>query len=328
MVSPTFSIIVPVYNAENSLHRCVDSILNQTFTDFELILVDDGSPDNSGKICDEYSNTDSRIYVCHKPNGGVGSARQAGHDRARGEFVIHVDPDDWVESQMLEEMLAAARKAEADVLIADFYAHYNPNHTIIHKEVLHDFRPSDVLAGLLMGDVHGSLCNKMIRRSAIQNNNIRFLDGVNFCEDLYICIELMKDNSLKVAHINKAYYHYDMFCNQSSITKSYTQSMVNNFEAVIDAAFVNLDRYGDYQSHYGSMVVRLQHYAFLSNCKKARYYECVDRLPRRFILQSLKTARLSKEMRYVEQIAVKGYFRLGLLIHILYTAAMKLFHQV
>ena len=99
MNMPKVSIIVPVYKAEKYLNRCVDSILAQTFTDFELLLIDDGSPDRSGEICDEYAKKDSRIRVIHKENGGVSSARQRGLDESIGEYTIHADPDDWVEEK-------------------------------------------------------------------------------------------------------------------------------------------------------------------------------------------------------------------------------------
>ena len=93
---PQISVIVPVYNTEKYLHRCIDSILAQTFTDFELLLIDDGSTDNSGTICDEYATKDSRVRVFHKKNGGVSSARNLGVDNAKGEWVTFVDSDDCV----------------------------------------------------------------------------------------------------------------------------------------------------------------------------------------------------------------------------------------
>ena len=101
---PQISVIVPVYNTERYLHCCIDSILNQTFTDFELLLIDDGSKDNSGKICDEYAVKDSRIRVFHKENGGVSSARNIGIDNAKGEWITFVDSDDFIDSTMLETL--------------------------------------------------------------------------------------------------------------------------------------------------------------------------------------------------------------------------------
>lgn len=99
---PKISVIVPVYNVEKYLNRCIDSILDQTFVDFECILVDDGSPDNCGKICDEYANKDERIRVIHKENGGLSDARNAGIESAQGEYLSFIDSDDWIHPQMLE----------------------------------------------------------------------------------------------------------------------------------------------------------------------------------------------------------------------------------
>ena len=96
------SVIVPIYKAEDYLHKCIDGILSQTFNNFQLILVDDGSPDNSGKICDDYATNDSRIEVIHKKNGGLTSARKCGVEHAKGVYSIQIDPDDWVESTLLE----------------------------------------------------------------------------------------------------------------------------------------------------------------------------------------------------------------------------------
>lgn len=110
---PEISIIVPVYKVENYLRRCVDSILVQTFTDFELILVDDGSPDNSPAICDEYAKKDSRIAVIHKENGGVSSARNRGLDAARGRYIMFCDSDDCVHSQWCKSLIDAIRQFPA-----------------------------------------------------------------------------------------------------------------------------------------------------------------------------------------------------------------------
>ena len=112
-IVPKISVIVPVYKAEAYLHRCIDSLLAQTFFDFEILLVDDGSPDRSGEICAEYARKDRRVRVFRKNNGGVSSARQCGIDNVVGEYSIHVDPDDWVEPTMLEELYEKAKKEAA-----------------------------------------------------------------------------------------------------------------------------------------------------------------------------------------------------------------------
>ena len=114
------SVIVPVYNVESYLHRCVDSILGQTYADFELILVDDGSPDNCPKICDEYAEKDSRVRVIHQENGGVSVARNTGLDAVQGEYIAFVDSDDWVSSSYLSALLTAKERTEARISVCGF----------------------------------------------------------------------------------------------------------------------------------------------------------------------------------------------------------------
>jgi len=120
MATPKISVIVPVYNATAYLERCVGSLLLQTLSDFEILLIDDGSNDGSAELCDDYARKDSRVKVYHKPNGGVASARQLGVNKASGDYSIHIDPDDWVLPTMLEELYGVAVKSEADMVICDF----------------------------------------------------------------------------------------------------------------------------------------------------------------------------------------------------------------
>ena len=119
------SIIVPVYNIENYIRVCVESILAQTYESFELILVDDGSKDNSGILCDEYAAIDSRVKVIHKENGGVSSARNTGLQQAKGKWIMYVDGDDWIEPDMIESLIEAAKATEADLVFGD-YMKYGP----------------------------------------------------------------------------------------------------------------------------------------------------------------------------------------------------------
>lgn len=121
---PFLSIIVPAYNVEKYINQCVDSILKQSFTDFELLLVDDGSKDSTGEICDRYAGQDSRVRVIHKQNGGLVSARKAGLAEAEGEYAAYVDGDDWVSVEMFEKLCECARKENVDIVIVDYYAAY------------------------------------------------------------------------------------------------------------------------------------------------------------------------------------------------------------
>ena len=211
---PKISVIVPVYKAEAYLHRYVDSILAQTFQDFELLLVDDGSPDRSGEICDEYAKMDKRVRVFHKENGGVSSARQCGMDNALGEYAIHADPDDWVEPDMLEELYKKAKESDADMVICDFYYEFK-NGTKYAKQRPTLLNHKVVLRGLLQ-QLHGSCCNKLVRRACYSDFKIQFPLGLSFCEDLFVNICLLS-HEIKVGYLAKAFYHYDLAINTGSL---------------------------------------------------------------------------------------------------------------
>ena len=190
MSNISVSIIVPVYKAEAYLHRCVDSILAQTFTNWELLLIDDGSPDRSGAICDEYASKDARIRVFHKENGGVSSARQKGQDEAQGEYTIHADPDDWVEPTMLEELYKKAKADDADMVICDYYMNDGENQTYItQKPTVLDRKT--VLGELLFQQLHGSCWNKLVRRACYSGYGICFPNNMNCWEDLYFNVKLL-----------------------------------------------------------------------------------------------------------------------------------------
>lgn len=214
-MQPRISIIVPVYKAERYIRRCLDSIQAQTMTDWECILVDDGSPDRSGDICDEYAGKDSRFIVFHKVNGGVASARQMGIDHARGEYSIHADPDDWVEPNMLKELYIKAKETNAEMVIADYF-YETPNGQLYIRQ-----KPADsnheIMKQLITGNLYGSTWNKLVRSELYKTYDISFPVNMNCMEDTFvICSLLMHD--IKVEYIPQAYYHYDTIENQNSIT--------------------------------------------------------------------------------------------------------------
>lgn len=214
---PLISVIVPVYKAETYLHRCVDSLLIQTFRDFEILLIDDGSPDHSGEICDEYAKKDKRVRVFHKENGGVSSARQYGIDNALGEYTIHADPDDWAEPTMLEELYRKAKDDDADMVICDFYEERKERTIYVYQQ------PSSldcktVLCELFQ-QLYGSCWNKLVRRSCYTQYNIRFPLELSFCEDLYVNAYLLSCSVKRITYLSKAFYHYDLIINANSLIK-------------------------------------------------------------------------------------------------------------
>ena len=215
---PAVSVIVPVYKAENYLYRCVDSLLVQTFPDFEILLIDDGSPDRSGKICDEYARKDNRVRVFHKKNGGVSSARQCGIDNAQGEYTIHADPDDWVEPTMLEELYRKAKDDDADMVICDFYED-DKDKTKYVKQQPSALDHETVLRELLFEQLHGSCWNKLVRRDCYSMYNVKFPLNVDCNEDLIVSVKLLLC-PLRVSYYPEAYYHYCF--NPNSITRHYT----------------------------------------------------------------------------------------------------------
>ena len=214
------SVVVPVYKAEKYIRRCLDSLLAQTLKDFELILVDDGSPDCSGVICDEYSQKDKRVRVIHKSNGGVSSARQAGLDVAVGEYVIHADPDDWVEADMLKELYCKAVETNADMVFCDFYQDYaNGRSSYVSQKIATPIDSRTMLANLLEGKIHGACWNKLVRRAIIKSYDVKFIGNINVCEDRQFNISLLL-NATSIIYIPKAYYHYCVEVNANSLIKS------------------------------------------------------------------------------------------------------------
>lgn len=220
--SPRISVIVPVYNAEKWLRRCVDSILAQTFTDFEVLLIDDGSTDGSGAICDEYAIQDQRVRVFHKPNGGVSSARNLGLDSAQGEWMTFADSDDYIESNMLVRMIKKINDEQADIVIADYFE-TSKDRDIKVSQNLQSLKSEDLISGLLQGHIIGSTCNKLFSKRLFTDNDIHFPKDIDYCEDLIAIVQILLHNP-KVVVLSGAFYHYDT-STTDSITRKYTSKL-------------------------------------------------------------------------------------------------------
>lgn len=187
---PEISVIIPVYNVEKYLHSCVDSVLKQTFQNFEIIMVDDGSPDSCPEMCDRYAASDSRIRVIHKRNAGLGYARNSGLDVARGEYVCFLDSDDYIETNTLEYCLSVARKEDADqvrFLYGRFKADVIPTpkklkvaSSYIVDDSEHRLEPMMAIISPLLSEqtlfapTNASSCTAIYRREVIEKNKIRF----------------------------------------------------------------------------------------------------------------------------------------------------------
>ena len=218
MNKPKITVITCMYKGEGTVRQMIDCVLNQTFKDFEYILVDDGSPDKCGEIAEEYAKKDSRIRVLHKPNGGLASARNAALEIAQGEYTIQFDQDDFVESNCLEEMLKAAEEQKVDVLIADYYRgdqyvmHYvsqKPT-SLDHLSVLKD----------LFGPIQGFCWNKLIRLDVYQKYHIQFPLDIYSCEDQYAMAQIFM-NDVKVGYLSMAFSKY--MYNANSLIRYYDE---------------------------------------------------------------------------------------------------------
>ncbi len=225
MAVPTISVIVPIYKVEAYLRRCVDSILAQTFTDFELFLVDDGSPDRCGDICEEYAKIDSRIRVIHKENGGLSDARNAALDVATGEYITFIDSDDWVAPNHLESMLTALQKHDADMAICNFPKVYEDG----HEEPM--YCPSNTVRLLNGENIFDTILqpvawNKLYKASIFRT--LRYPVGKLY-EDVFIYHDVL-------AQVNRAVYTgqgtYFYFLRQGSIMRTaYTPRFMDIVEA-------------------------------------------------------------------------------------------------
>ena len=229
---PKLSIIVPVYKVERYIERCISSLLNQTLTDIEIILVDDGSPDLCPQLCDEYAQKDSRVKVIHKANAGLGYARNSGLEIATGEYVAFVDSDDYVDVKMYNMLYLTAHKENADAVFCGFYTETRAGNWIRSKEVLEnkvwggdDVRrfALDMIASAPYEKIERryqmSVWHSVYKRSIIEEKNIRFFSEREVVsEDIPFQLDFLC-NSNKVGYIKPAFYYYCL--NESSLTKSF-----------------------------------------------------------------------------------------------------------
>lgn len=286
---PTISVIVPVYNTEKYLQCCIDSILSQTFTDFELLLINDGSTDSSGMICDEYAAKDNRINVFHKKNGGVSSARNVGLDNAKGEWVIFVDADDYLCEESLECLLNGSC---ADLVVGGYIRihrstgkaySFPPDNKIVHIRVGNDLPENWVDAYLFT-----PWC-KLFKRKKIEDKKLRFSQDLFYGEDTDFVIKYVIGIDV-IQFISKPVYYY---CYNEARTEKYVFK-TKDLKKVVDCMFHNFDllsqRTGmsftklrdtllhDYCSLYLDGLLKIQNYKeFLSETKSYNYKNCVFR---------------------------------------------------
>ena len=208
---PMVSIIVPIYNAEQYLRRCVDSILNQEYTDYELLLVNDGSTDASGDICEEYRDRDPRVIVIQKENTGVSDSRNRALDRARGKYLQFLDSDDWITPDATRLFVRAAEEYGCDMVISDFYRvvgeRLSPKGDIEEEGVL----TREEFAAHMMENpadfYYGVLWNKLYRRDIVEEHKLRMDTDISWCEDFMFNLEYIRYAKVFYALHAPIYYY-------------------------------------------------------------------------------------------------------------------------
>lgn len=272
---PKLSAVVPVYKVEVYLGQLIESLQNQTLKDIQIILVDDGSPDRSGAICDEYAAKDSRIKVIHKKNGGVGAARNDGLAAAEGDWVYFCDSDDYLELDALQKLVEAGEKTGAEVVFGDvaLWSGTKMRRMHFHRE---PFATSDrkILDQLVMtvfgrqycylppeggpaGSTYGGPWNKIVRRELLERENFRFdLSVKGICDDLLYSIHLFAMAKC-VAYEPTIIYNYRLLGN--SITHTYKANLLDINAAIFEAWEDFMSRYGaqgQYRKPYHVFVIR------------------------------------------------------------------------
>lgn len=229
------SIVVPVYNVEKDLQRCVESIIKQSYPLWELWLINDGSTDSSADLCEKFAAYDNRIRVIHKENGGVSSARNVGIDNASGDYVIFVDSDDYLEENTLELMLKAAISANADVVLCGFIYRIMSENSTIRNVPQHPFVGDNdsFLANyfweVYQKDLINPPWNKLIRRELLQENDLKFNINFSILEDIAFSIQVLEKSS-KIVILQEALYNY-CFKQQGNLVNKFHQ---NFFEALLN----------------------------------------------------------------------------------------------
>ncbi len=258
--SVTISLIIPVYNVEKYLPKCLDSVINQTYKQIEIIIIDDGSTDNSGILCDEYALRDNRIIVIHQPNRGVSSARNTGLDIAKGEYVMFVDSDDYVEPTFCEKPLTIAIKEHVDIVSFGYFKIGNKTTTVKKTYNPRIVQASEAIKQLIIMDdvVHGFVWNKFYKRTLFEH--VRFSVGRTF-EDQGVNY-LLFHYAQRVFISDEILYHY---CRRdNSISRQYylPVSIINRFDFWHERLIFIQKYYPEIEPHQIQQLVKESFFAF------------------------------------------------------------------
>ncbi|SFN00662.1 Glycosyltransferase involved in cell wall bisynthesis [Algoriella xinjiangensis] len=250
---PKISVIVPVYNTEKYLSKCLDSILNQTLKEIEIIVVNDGSKDNSQEIIEEYKEKDSRIISKIKSNGGLSDARNCGIEKVNGEYLAFIDSDDYIDPVMLQTMLDLAEKHESEIVMCDLVK-VDENGNEFRDLPQSPQLPEKIILKddfTIFGEMSCFACNKIFKKSLFEKH--QFKKGIHF-EDIELIPKLVLDSTI-ISKINQPFYKY--FERQDSITKTHTAKGLDMFFAINEVS----DYF--YKSNYNTFATELKRFQII-----------------------------------------------------------------
>lgn len=250
MEKDLISVIVPVYKVEKYLEKCIESVLKQTYTNLQIILVDDGSPDNCGKICDEYAKKDSRIEVIHKANGGLSDARNVGISKAKGRYIGFVDSDDYIKEDMYEILLNLIKKYDADVSICNLYDVIDGNECIRNKENgIREYSRLDILKEVLLDkNIQSYAWNKLYEKELF--DEIKYPIGKKY-EDIGTTFYLFEKCNKIVVTSEPEYYYLKR---ADSLVNNVTESTILDYTEIIIQRYLyikqNIKELRKYNNYY------------------------------------------------------------------------------
>lgn len=297
------SVIVPVYGVEKYLPKCIESLVKQTFKDIEIVLIDDGSPDSCGKICDEYAEKYEQLVVIHQVNQGVSAARNAGLKIAKGEYIGFVDPDDWVAPEMYESMHSAMKETNADLCICgyDYYdehgkvdenRRYNTkeNETITQKEVMYRF--SDMPPTIRHGVV-----NKLFKKELLQDN--KFKEGLHSSEDVLFLDEYVQKIKNAVI-IHQPYYKNLVRLGSATHGGLKIESLADSFAIHYQMYIDSVSKYADLKNHSLAFLLDVCALKYIEAKKKAEYIQGEEKKKTELQLKKMKW--------FIKKNAIKAIF--------------------
>lgn len=310
------TVIVPVYNTEKYLEKCLNSIINQTYQQLDIILIDDGSHDNSGKICDAYAEKDNRIRVFHQPNKGVSAARNKGLDEARGKYIASVDSDDYVDLDMIEYLYTNIQKYDADVATCSKYQIFaNRSEGNGKKGEVYVCDAEETFRRMLLNEGVGfSMSDKMVKRDLIEG--FRYEEGKIHEDCFFIALWIEKVNKVVISTVDK--YHY--IHRAGSITTKFKKENMYLIEAnyvfkhIVDTYFPRLDKEMFFRLAWTH--AQLLDLLFLDgNFEGGPEYQILVRFFRKNIIKTIKNPYISSKRKMamvIFQVSIPLYKKLSL----------------